>query len=205
MTINKFIDYFDKKEKTLDINKKYYIELASGDKLIRCKFLDLDSGLLIQNYDEKESSHELKIDLSEIKHIAEVGERAKPKEYWNNEAVKLMEKGSYTDALNYLEESLKMDAHFYPALVNKGIILCEQKKLEEAKQIFEHASKLEPINASAFEGIGCVLSLLGQSKEAINYYEKALSINPNFRTRVNREKVACQINRQKLESSLSQS
>lgn len=70
---------------------------------------------------------------------------------------------------------------------------------------FKQGLKLEPNNVNALEEMGYILSLLGRQEEALVYYEKALTINPNFRVRANIEKVICERHRQHLESLLSQS
>ena len=63
-------------------------------------------------------------------------------------------------------------------LLSKGKLLLEEKKYEDALEIFEEALKLDPKNPDLLNQKGVALRSLGRYNEAIESYTKSLEIDP---------------------------
>jgi tetratricopeptide (TPR) repeat protein len=61
---------------------------------------------------------------------------------------------------------------------NKGLVLAELGKYEEALENYDESLAMEPDNYVALTSKGDMLVLLNQFSEAINNYNKALAISP---------------------------
>jgi hypothetical protein len=72
------------------------------------------------------------------------------------------------------------------ALVNQGVRLVGQQRLEEALESFEQAIALEPRLMEAFHYRGTVLYKLGRLEEAVASYDGALALKPDVEAFRNR-------------------
>ena len=88
------------------------------------------------------------------------------------------------------------DAHFQPkdipsvvsqsevskvsaaSFLEEGRQKIETSQFETAREAFQHAVLLDPLNAEAYNNLGLALKKLGQNEEASEQYRKALSIDP---------------------------
>jgi tetratricopeptide (TPR) repeat protein len=61
---------------------------------------------------------------------------------------------------------------------NKGYILLNQRKYDEALKCFDRAIQLEPLYGVAWSDKGTALYYQKKYKDAVTSFNKALSINP---------------------------
>jgi tetratricopeptide (TPR) repeat protein len=87
---------------------------------------------------------------------------------------------NYQRALQYFDECIKRDWKMTDAYIEKGIVLFEQKKHAEALEIFRLASTVSNTNADAYFWMGRSFEALGNRKEAIANYERAISLDRDF-------------------------
>lgn len=85
-----------------------------------------------------------------------------------------------TKALQLFDETIKRDYHYLNAYIEKGKILLEQKKNNEALKTFTLASTISPAFADAYFWIGATLEATGDKKQAKEYYEKAYGFDKTF-------------------------
>jgi len=64
------------------------------------------------------------------------------------------------------------------ALIEKGVNLRNFGKYDEALQVFDKVTELEPSNAQAWHNKGIILGILKKYNEALQAFEKALKIEP---------------------------
>jgi tetratricopeptide (TPR) repeat protein len=77
-----------------------------------------------------------------------------------------------------LQEAVKKKPGDAASWVKKGIAHMDLNQIKDGEKCFDKAAKLEPENADAIIRQGFVLSLAGDYKKAMTYYEKALELNP---------------------------
>lgn len=87
---------------------------------------------------------------------------------------------NYNKALQQFDECIKRDWKMTDAYIEKGIVLFEQKKNKEALEIFKLASTVSNTNADAYFWMGRSHETLGNKKEAITNYQRAISLDRNF-------------------------
>jgi len=63
---------------------------------------------------------------------------------------------------------------------NKGSLLGELGKLEEAIRCFDEAVKIDPQDISSLYNKGFILHKLGKQKEALKYFNQVLEIDLDF-------------------------
>ncbi len=66
------------------------------------------------------------------------------------------------------------------AAYQAGLAAWEENRLEEAARYFEQTVRLDPNHVQAYDYLGSVYFLLGQSDKAVQAYKRALSIDPNY-------------------------
>lgn len=86
----------------------------------------------------------------------------------------------YNKALQQFDECIKRDWKMTDAYIEKGIVLFDQKKNQEALEIFKLASTVSNTNADAYFWIGRTHEMIGNKKEAITNYQRAISLDRNF-------------------------
>lgn len=83
----------------------------------------------------------------------------------------------YDKALNYFEEVIGMAPSYYAAYYNKGLVLRELQRFDEALISFLSAIKYGPQNDKFYCEAGDMLFLKENYEEALKYYNEAISIN----------------------------
>ena len=63
---------------------------------------------------------------------------------------------------------------------NWGYILVNQNKKQQALEIFRLNTVLYPKNANAWDSLAETYGALGNMKQAVKYYQKALKVNPDY-------------------------
>jgi tetratricopeptide (TPR) repeat protein len=86
----------------------------------------------------------------------------------------------YNNALQQFDECIKRDWKMTDAYIEKGIVLFEQKKNKEALEIFRLASTVSNTNADAYFWMARSYEALGNKKDAVRNYERAISLDRNF-------------------------
>lgn len=90
------------------------------------------------------------------------------------------DKKDYTRALEQFEECIKRDWKFTDAHIEKGIVYYEKKDFKQALDIFKLAATVSNTNADTYYWIGKCYEALQNDTEAIQYYERAYSLDPEM-------------------------
>ena len=86
----------------------------------------------------------------------------------------------YGRAEQLLNAALEANPTFYPALVNKGILLVNLGDIEGAITLYDRAIALNPKYVQALSNKGNALALLGRVDDALALYERVIEIQPGF-------------------------
>ena len=89
-------------------------------------------------------------------------------------------RSDFEKALHYISQSIALDPKNSNAINNKGNILKELGRFDEAKLSYKKAIDLDPRNHEAFNNLGNLQQELGHYSEAILNYEKAIGLAPNY-------------------------
>ncbi len=81
-------------------------------------------------------------------------------------------------ALDHFDEALSLDSSMSRAWVNKGVVLKELNRHEEAIAAFEKALELDPEDPLAHVNLGDEYLLQKRYGEAVDAYRQALKIDP---------------------------
>lgn len=82
----------------------------------------------------------------------------------------------YEDALNDLNESLKIDSLQEWPLSMRGLLLLEKNDLDGARKDFMQLAKLYPDNDASMTGMAYIAEREGKKEEALRYFNEALKI-----------------------------
>lgn len=94
-----------------------------------------------------------------------------------DEGDRLLEEGSYLEAVRAYEEAIKIDPNISEAWNNKGYALDELGKYQEAIKAYNQALKINPNNSETINNKGVALFNLGKYQEALEFYDQV--IDPN--------------------------
>ena len=86
----------------------------------------------------------------------------------------------FEGAIEDYDISFKIDPNNPLCIFNRGLTKAKQRDHEEAIKDIDIAIKMDPANYLFYNGKGVSLIALQRWIEAINYFTKSLSINPNF-------------------------
>ena len=81
-------------------------------------------------------------------------------------------------AVHVYRETLKLDPHYLPALVNLGTLMLTLERAEEAADCFERARQVDPRSAEAHEGLGFALQKQRRIEDAIETFETVIALDP---------------------------
>jgi tetratricopeptide (TPR) repeat protein len=90
----------------------------------------------------------------------------------------LADEGRLKEALEHLEESVRIKPDFVDARNNYGNALVKVGRLEEGIRQYEEAIRIRPNFENAHNGLGSALDDQGKFEEAIAHYKAALRANP---------------------------
>lgn len=82
--------------------------------------------------------------------------------------------------LKILEDKFSGDKNFASFYNRYGYSLLNQEKFDEAIKYFKKQVELTPEDANSYDSLGDGYRSAGNLQEAVNQYQKALDINPNF-------------------------
>lgn len=109
------------------------------------------------------------------------------KDLMNNHAEPYYFKGIYysnindkAKAIQQFDEAIKHNYNYLNAYIEKGKILVDQKKIEEAFKIFQLANTIKPAFPDAYYWMGVCQEALGQKGEARLNYQRAYGLDKTF-------------------------
>lgn len=91
----------------------------------------------------------------------------------------LRERGLKDEALRVLDAALAAGSHAEKAYQERGILLAGQGRLSEALRDFREAARRNPLDPVPLENAAQAAYRLGQTREAVQLYERLLQIQPN--------------------------
>lgn len=86
----------------------------------------------------------------------------------------------YPQAIEQFDKCIRADWKFTDAYIEKGIILYEQKNIDEALQTFKMANTVSATNADGYYWQGRCYELAGKKEEAIENYARAYALDRDF-------------------------
>jgi tetratricopeptide (TPR) repeat protein len=89
--------------------------------------------------------------------------------------------GKYQEALDTLSKANIITPDFAPAWINKGVLLSQLGKYEEATKCYDKAIELQQDNMSilAWDNKATMFSTLGRREDEIKCYDEIIKIDPN--------------------------
>ena len=90
------------------------------------------------------------------------------------------QRGEYSDALEYLNRSLKILPKNSLTLSNLGIVFFALRQYSNALDAYDKSLKIDPKYHEAWSNKGNALCELKRFDEAITHYDKALSLKPDY-------------------------
>jgi tetratricopeptide (TPR) repeat protein len=88
--------------------------------------------------------------------------------------------GDQQKAIHWFDETIRHDHRHLNAILEKGKIYFEQKKIADAMKTFQLANTISPAFADAYYWIGRCQEQQGQKEDAKLSYEKAYSLDKTF-------------------------
>ena len=98
----------------------------------------------------------------------------------NSLALLLTTAGRTAEAIEQLEEALRLQPDSVSAHNNLGFALGNSGRLQECIQHYQEAVRLNPEHYAAHNNLGLALTRSGQLQEAIEHYQRATQIQPDF-------------------------
>jgi Tfp pilus assembly protein PilF len=92
----------------------------------------------------------------------------------------LMQTRRIPEAIEHLEQAVRLKPDFADAQCNLGIALCRAGKIGDAIGHFTQALRLKPDSPEVHGNLGLALELAGKPDEAIRQYEQALRFKPDY-------------------------
>ena len=86
----------------------------------------------------------------------------------------------YRLAIEQFDECIRKDWKFTDAYLEKGIVLFENKNIDEALQTFKLASTISPRNADTYYWQGRCFEAIGKKEEAMDNYIRAYTLDRSF-------------------------
>jgi len=99
---------------------------------------------------------------------------------YNKVAYSLMEEGKYNEAINLIQQALRLKPYYVEALNNLGFSYTKLNRWQQAVEAYERAVTIRPRFANAQYNLGIAYLHLGRSIEAINAFKKATSSEPDY-------------------------
>jgi len=97
----------------------------------------------------------------------------------NNLGGALLVQGQVDEAIEHLQEALRLDPNHAEAHSNLGVALARRGRPLEAIEQYREALSLDPYQTQAYSNLGNALLQQGRTQEAIAQFDAALTIDPN--------------------------
>jgi len=104
----------------------------------------------------------------------------KDAETQNQLAFQAFNEGKLQQALEHINQALVLNSQSAAFHYNKGNILLEMFRYEDALHNYEQAVKHEPAHAEALDNMGSILQRLGRYDEALKSHDAAIQVAPNM-------------------------
>ena len=112
--------------------------------------------------------------------LREYNESHKPtKETWFHLGNAHYEAGQQDDAVVAYEQALALDPNYFKALVNMALMLDDLRQYAKAIETLERAAKIDSTSADVWSHLGNTYYAQDKQAEGVNYYRKALRLNPD--------------------------
>jgi len=99
---------------------------------------------------------------------------------WNNLGLLAAREGRMGEAINYLQEALKLSPDHLIALNNLGGAYRQQKRWDDARKTYDRALQVNPNDAEANYGLGMVFAQNDDTARAFDSLQKALKLRPVY-------------------------
>jgi tetratricopeptide (TPR) repeat protein len=86
----------------------------------------------------------------------------------------------YDTSLRFYVEALKIEPNHVPSLVNKGGVLIQLDRINDAINCYKKALEIEPRRVEALYNMGNALLALKEFDKSIKYYDDVLKVEPNY-------------------------
>jgi len=96
----------------------------------------------------------------------------------NNLGGALLVRGEVDEAMEHLQEALRIDPNHAEAHSNLGVALARRGRSTEAIDHYREALRLDPYQTQAYSNLGNALLQQGQVREAITSFEEGLATDP---------------------------
>lgn len=100
---------------------------------------------------------------------------------WYSKGAALIILGKYEEALECIDNALKISPHNEVALVSKGTALSRLDRHREALRCYNEAIRINPRYEVAWNNKGNALARLGKHEEALKCYERAIELDPEYK------------------------
>jgi len=97
-----------------------------------------------------------------------------------NLGVALSEIDEFSDALDYFDKVIKLNANIPLAHFNQGLVYRYLNQLDNALNSYKNALKISPNYLDALNGIGRIYHIKKEYYQAIEYYDKAIKSQYNY-------------------------
>lgn len=102
--------------------------------------------------------------------------RAQARQYYEG-GVQLITQRRYAEALNYLNESLRLEPALTVGYVARGSTLIGLRRFAEAAVDYQYALKLEPQRSDVLYGLGEAYRGMSRNDDARAFYQRYLASN----------------------------
>eukprot|EP01059_Diplonema_ambulator_P036611 TRINITY_DN918_c0_g1_i1.p1 TRINITY_DN918_c0_g1~~TRINITY_DN918_c0_g1_i1.p1 ORF type:complete len:790 (+),score=217.87 TRINITY_DN918_c0_g1_i1:46-2415(+) len=97
---------------------------------------------------------------------------------WNNLGVVFKETGCFEQAVECLDKAITLDTTLATTMNNLAVLISAGGQLDKAQSLLRKAVELQPLYAEAWNNLGVVMRDEGIMWDALNCYEKCLSMCP---------------------------
>lgn len=98
----------------------------------------------------------------------------------------------YDNALNWYNECIKIEKHYYPSLHSKAMLLFELKRYEEAIEAFNKSIPLNKNEPSGYYYLGYCYYMLKNNEEAKKFLDECIKMDKkkeNYKSRYLKAKI----------------
>jgi tetratricopeptide (TPR) repeat protein len=95
-------------------------------------------------------------------------------------AMRLLDQGKASEALQYAQRDVKVAPQLWLSHLTLGLVLVRLGQLPEAIAQYQQALQMNPDSAGAHVSLGVAMMTLGKRQQAVEHYEQALRIKPDF-------------------------